>query len=78
MCFAVLSRKERVDWARYLAVAPRLLVACFFWLIVAMVIFPVASAGVLHARALCQLMFVVIIAIVIVLDVMACIIAITI
>ncbi len=62
--------REGVDGASYLAVAPRLLVACFFWLIVAMVIFPFVS-GAFDARTFCRLTFVIIIAIAIALDVAA-------
>ncbi len=44
---------EGVDGARYLVVDPRLLVACFFGLIDATVLFPVASTGALDVRVLC-------------------------
>ncbi len=43
---------EGVDGARYLAVAPMILVACFFWLIVMPVVFPVAR-GAFNARTFC-------------------------
>ncbi len=41
--------RKGVDGARYLALAPRLLIACFFLLIVTMAIFPVTS-GAFDAR----------------------------
>jgi hypothetical protein len=58
-----------------LPVAPRLLVACFFWFIVATVVFPVASVA-FNARTFHQSTFVVIIVIATALNVMALIIAI--
>jgi hypothetical protein len=65
-----------VDGAWYLAIAPGLLVACFFWLIVTMVGIPVANAGALDARTFCQLAFIVVFAIAIALNVTALIITI--
>ncbi len=68
--------REGVDGVRYLAVAPRLLVACFFGLIITTVIFPVASAGALDARTFLRSTFIAVIAIANMLDVTASIIAI--
>ncbi len=65
-----------MDGAWFLVVAPRLLVGCFFCLIVATVVFSVMSAEALDARVLCQLTLVVVGAIAIALDVRVLLIAI--
>jgi hypothetical protein len=53
---------ERVDGARYLAIAPAFFIARFFWLIIATVIFLVGR-GAFVTKTLCQLMLIVMIAI---------------